>query len=279
MLTHFDHVTAAVNDLSAASAAYGRLLGRGPTWRGVHPELGTESALFGLENALIELVGPRAEALESEGLRTWLDAHGEGLQAIAFGTEDAASCSAQLRASGLRATPPQLGEAVGADGLARRYQSVELSPRSTRGLHVLAVQRSDTQALRAADALPSSSAHALDHVVIRTADPEAAIACYGTGLGIRLALDRVLGQTRMLFFRVGQVTIEVVQDKTLDASDTLYGLAYRVRDLDAAHARLLATEASVSPIRPGNKPSTRVFTVRDGTAGVPTLILHDPTRA
>jgi hypothetical protein len=34
----------------------------------------------------------------------------------------------------------------------------------------------------------------------------------------------------------------------------------------------------VSEVRDGRKPGTRVFSVRDGTCGVPTLILRDPSR-
>src|SRR5262249_11544314 len=114
--------------------------------------------------------------------------------------------------------------------------------------------------------------------VVRTSAPEAAIALYGQSLGIRLALDRVLGRTRMLFFRIGGVTLEVVQNPALGESDTFYGLAYRVRDIDAAHTRMRAAGLDVSEIREGNKPGTHVYTVRDGSCSVPTLILRDPSR-
>lgn len=60
--------------------------------------------------------------------------------------------------------------------------------------------------------------------------------------------------------------------------DLFYGLAYRVREIEAAHARLRASGFELSQIRAGNKPGTRVFSVRDGTFGVPTLILRDPAR-
>jgi catechol 2,3-dioxygenase-like lactoylglutathione lyase family enzyme len=278
VLTGFDHVTIAVNDAHAAIAAYERLLGSAPTWRGQHPELGTEVALFGLSNALIELVAPRSDAVEAEGLRALLEARGEGLQAIALGTADASACSAALRERGVRATAPEPGEARSTDGAVRRYRTVELSTRTTRGLHVLAVERSDGASLRQRTTPAASAVDALDHVVIRTADADAAIALYERGLGIRLALDRELGSRRMLFFRIGGVTLEVVHDPALGEADSLYGLAYRVRDIDAAHERMCASGLAVSEVRKGNKPGTRVFTVREGTCGVPTLILRDPAR-
>jgi catechol 2,3-dioxygenase-like lactoylglutathione lyase family enzyme len=278
MLTGFDHVTIVVDDLEAAVVRYTALLGRAPTWRGEHSELGTRAALFGLANALIELVGPIPEAPEAEGMRALLASRGEGLHAIAFATDDAALCSKTLRERGVRAAAPESGEARGLDGSVRSYRSVELSARATRGVNVLAVERSDASALRGGLPDSNAAAHALDHVVVRTAEADAAIALYGEGLGIRLALDRELKGTRMLFFRIGQLTLEIVQDPVGAAADTLWGLAYRVRDIDQAHQQLTAAGFAPSPVRDGNKPGTRVCSLREGTCGVPTLILRDPAR-
>jgi catechol 2,3-dioxygenase-like lactoylglutathione lyase family enzyme len=278
MLASFDHVTVAVSDLETAMAAHCRLLGSAPIWQGGSAEHGTKTALFAFENALLELVAPEARAPEAEGLRARLEARGEGLQSICFGTGDATATSAELRARGVRATAPQSGEAHSAGGATRRYEIVELSPRSTRGLAVAIVQRPTALFGLETGATDPSAIHALDHVVVRTADPEAAIAFYEKGLGIRLALDRAFANIRMLFFRVGGVTLEVVEDRALAATDALWGVAYRVRDIDAANARLRAAAFDVSEVRAGRKPGTRVFTVRAGTCSVPTLILSDPSR-
>jgi catechol 2,3-dioxygenase-like lactoylglutathione lyase family enzyme len=278
MLTGFDHATVVVSNLDAAALSYAQMLGQAPVWRGDHPEHGTRAALFALSNALIELVGPRDGAPEADGMRAHLTAHGEGLEALAFRTADAAACSAGLRARGLRATAPQEGHALAADGGSRSYRTVELSPRTTRGLHVYAVERGHDLTPSPTLAPPAGCIVALDHVVIRTAAPDAALAFYRDGLGIRLALDHRLNGTRMLFFRTGGVTLEVIEDPATGDDDTFYGLAYRVRDLDAAHARLRAAGGSVSELRDGRKPGTRVFSVREGTCGVPTLILQDPAR-
>jgi catechol 2,3-dioxygenase-like lactoylglutathione lyase family enzyme len=277
MLTTFDHVTIAVKEVDAAARAYERVLGSPPSWRGDHPELRTSGALFSLTNAVLELVGPGADAAGSAGLSEWLAARGEGIQAMALGTGDAARCTAALRERGVRATPPQPGEARGVDGAIRRYQTVDLSPRATRGLPVLLVEREDAS-LFASRPPDASCVDALDHLVVRTSDADAAIALYGAGLGIRLALDRRVGERRMLFFRIGGVTIEVVVDPDVGPADTFAGLAYRVGDLDAAHARVRAAGLDASDVRDGAKPGTRVFTIRSGTCGVPTLVLRDPSR-
>ncbi|HEX7481545.1 MAG TPA: VOC family protein [Polyangiales bacterium] len=281
MLTHFDHVTIAVSQLAPAVGSYEQLLGAAPTWRGGHPELGTEAALFGLSNALVELVAPRAGAAEAEGLRSALALRGEALSALAFGTDDASAASLALRERGVRVTQPQDGEAMGADGRARHYRLLELGARSTRGLPVFVVQRSDFASLAQPPLTAAGTAgaiDALDHVVVRTADIAAALELYGRGLGLRLALDRELFGTRMLFFRVGGVTLEVIHDPTLGDNDALWGVAYRTHDLPAAHARLRAAGLPVSELREGRKPGTRVFSVSGGVCGVPTLLLSEPSR-
>lgn len=278
MISHFDHLTVLVHDVDAAAAAYTSLLGHPPSWRGSHPELGRKTALFGLGNALLELSGPLPDALEAEGLRTHLAAHGEGLSAIAFGTHDADACSSELRARGVRATPPERGEACGLDGSTRAYRAFELSPRATRGLPVLVVERPDAQTLMALRDSAPDRAEALDHVVITTADPQAALTLYGQGLGIRLALDKEMFGSRRLFFRVGRVTLEIVQDAKLSERDRFFGAAYRVRDLEATHARLRQAGLHVSDVRSGRKQGTGVFSLRDPLFGVPTLIIRDPSR-
>jgi len=278
MLTTFDHVTIAVRDLDAATECYRRLLGSDPIWRGGDPSLGTRATLFALSNGSIELVAAADDSMENAGLRALLAARGEGIQAIAFGTENATELSAALRERGLAVTRPQEGSARDASGEVRRFRTVELSMRTSRGLNVFAVERPDLTALRSTSRPPADCADAIDHVVIRSASPDAAIGLYERGLGVRLALDRSFGGRRMLFFRVGGVTLEVVHDAALSDSDAFYGVAYRVRDLTAAHARLCEAGFEVTEPRAGNKSGTRVFSVKRGTCGVPTLILHDPAR-
>jgi catechol 2,3-dioxygenase-like lactoylglutathione lyase family enzyme len=291
MLNCLDHVTIVVRDVEAATQSYQRLLGVPPLWRGTHPEARTEAALFALDNSLIELSGPAADAPdadETEGLRTLLETRGEGLTTLSFGTTDAALASKVLRERGVRATPPQDGAAVGQDGQPRRYRLVELSPRATRALPVSLVERPaslfvDRKVAPAdSDGQPGLARegrfHALDHVVVRSADLTAAIALYGTAMGLRLALDTHFAGTRMLFFRVGGVTLEIVEDLALTGGDELHGVAYRTTDLTAAHARLAGAGFAVDEPRAGHKPGTEVFVVRDQTHGVPTLVLRDPTR-
>jgi catechol 2,3-dioxygenase-like lactoylglutathione lyase family enzyme len=119
----------------------------------------------------------------------------------------------------------------------------------------------------------------IDHVVIRSTNPDRAVALWRDRLGLRLALDRVFAERglRLLFFRSGGITLEYATPyppADTHETDRLWGVSYRVRDLAAHRERLLAGGVDVSEIRVGMRPGTSVATVRSGTAGVATLLLQ-----
>ncbi len=118
----------------------------------------------------------------------------------------------------------------------------------------------------------------LDHVVIRTPDPERAVALYGGRLGLDLRLDRTnpAFASRMLFFVCGNLVVEIthnVKDGVGNGPDQIRGLAWRANDIEAAHRRMADAGVEVSELREGRRPATRVFTVRNRTCSIPTLII------
>ena len=282
MLTTLDHLVIAVRDLDAATATYTRLLGRAPSWRGEHPGAGTANTLFRLDRTYAELLSPAGDGGLGDALRGHLDAHGEGPYALAFGTEDAAACAVTLRAHGQSAGDPIDGHGRDRNsGAERAWRTVWLSPAETRGVPLFAIEhRSPADALpMAAPADASAAVGGVDHMVIMTADAEAAIGLYRDQLGLRLAFDRTFEarHVRLVFFRIGGVTVELAAP--LGASDTtapdrFWGISWRVPDIAAAQSRLRAAGFDVSDIRAGNKPGTRVCTVRRETHGVATLLIE-----
>src|SRR5437762_11784230 len=83
---------------------------------------------------------------------------------------------------------------------------------------------------------------AMDHIVVSSADPERAAALYGARLGLDMALDRSHPDWgRLMFFRCSGLIVELVQRPDADADrahDKLWGLSWRVADIDATRARL-----------------------------------------
>jgi catechol 2,3-dioxygenase-like lactoylglutathione lyase family enzyme len=283
MLTSLDHFVIAVRDLTAAQRDTARLLGRASTWRGEHPALGTENALFRLENTYLELLAPAPGA--GRWLGAWLEANGEGVFALAFGTDDAEAFRAHAAARGLAPSAVQPGLGRDSDsGAFRKWRNVLLDREATHGLQLFAIEH-----LSPPELLPLSppthenagaTASAVDHLVVRTPDAERAKALYGGALGIRLGLDKEFPAwgARQMFFRLGHFTLEVVSALAPSANpsepDRPSGVAYRVADAEAAHARLCEAGFELTPCKAGRKPGTFVFTVKSGTHGIPTLMIQ-----
>jgi catechol 2,3-dioxygenase-like lactoylglutathione lyase family enzyme len=290
VIDRLDHLLIAVGDLGAAADRYRALLGRPPSWRGEHPGAGSANVLFRLENTYLELLAPAGEGPIGVQLRERLETHGEGLLGLAFGTPDLGQVVARLRERGLAISDPAPGEGRDLDsGARRRWENAFLSPEASRGPLLFAIQHHSSP-----DALPQrdpegprqSVVSGMDHVVVMSADLAASGDLYGDGgLGLRLALDRRFEArgTRILFFRVGGVTVEVAGpiDGGPDpaAPDRLWGIAWRVADVDAAVRRLADRGFDPSEVRAGHKPGTRVCTLRAGTAGVPTLLIEPSSDA
>ena len=193
MLISLDHTILAVRDLDAATVQYARLLGRSPSWRGEHPAAGTANSLFRLENTIVELLSPGGDGPHGRAVSRWLEAQGEGLIGIAFGTDDADACHRFFEARGLQ--PEAIEKGLGRDvesGAFREWRRVPLPGTTTRGVLLFAIEHltPDSSLVRG---LPIGDERAaifgLDHAVVRTADAEATKALYGNGLGLRLALD------------------------------------------------------------------------------------------
>lgn len=284
MIDCLDHVILAVGDLDAATRDYALLLGRRPSWRGEHPSAGSANTLFRLGNMYLELLSPAGPGPIGDVLRGMIAAQGEGPLGLAFGTSDAQACHKMFVEHGLEPEPVQKG--LGRDvesGAIREWLNVMLPISRTRGVLVFAIEhRSPAELLPPAVAACAENAAiaGLDHAVIETVEPEATMALYGEGLGLRLALDREFLQwgARLIFYRTRDITVELAA--RLDGQggtpgrDRFFGLSWRVPDADAARARLLEAGIDTSEVRPGRKPGTRVLTVKSGSCGIPTLLIE-----
>jgi catechol 2,3-dioxygenase-like lactoylglutathione lyase family enzyme len=156
---------------------------------------------------------------------------------------------------------------------------LSLSTAATHQVPLALIQRNDpspASPLKGSD--EASSIASLDHVVVRTPNPERAIALYAGRLGLDLRLDRSNPKwnARLLFFRCGDLVVEIAHDLSKGASDqpdTLWGLSWRTPDVGRCHARLKKAGVEVSEPRDGRRPGTQVFTVASHTANVPTIVI------
>jgi catechol 2,3-dioxygenase-like lactoylglutathione lyase family enzyme len=281
VITAIDHVALAVRDLDAAVDGYRRMLGREPNWIG--GDGGARHAWFQFPNMALDVITARGEGAFGEQMRQWLEANGDGIWALAFTAPEIAEVHRLMTRRGLRGADPALTRSTHDDGRKRYWLGSNLNPKDTAGPQILLIAPPrDGVPWPLSEPTGGGAVEKLDHVVIRTPNPDRALAIYGAKLGLDLRLDRSneAWGARQLFFRAGDAVVEFgaslkepATPESLGGPDSFGGLAWRVADPHAAQARMAAAGFDVSEVRTGRKPGTHVFTVRDAPAGVPTLML------
>ena len=260
MIIGIDHAVIGAYDFDATIAAYERLLDRRVSH--TYENDGVATALVVTGNMMIEIMAPRGNGAMAQRLRTVIDASGEGLMSLAFAVSGIEATHRRMERVGLAPDAISDGEAG-----ALRWRRFRASTDATKGVRLFLIER---------DAPLHDSAQSgvlgLDHLVIRSNDMEQAAALYGARLGLDMRLDRQIGDRRLMFFRCGDLVVEIVEDR--EHAARLWGLSWRVRDAAREQARLAALGLNVSEVRAGMKPGTRVFTVRDQTGGAPTLMIE-----
>ncbi|OSJ25011.1 VOC family protein [Bradyrhizobium japonicum] len=274
MITGLDHIVALVSDIGAA-AAYQTLLGRAPAWQ--NSGEGADRVLFTLANVTIELMAPSGFNVAADRIRALLDDREGVLASLCFRVADMGKMHRRLERVALRPDPvAEVESSDVASGAVLHWKRTRAATELTRGVRMFFLELAEERPLSTAtDIAPIDG---LDHVVVTTEDSDRAAALYGARLGLDLALDRShqdWGQ--LMFFRCGDLIVEVVRRPVAGGDsvhDRLWGLSWRVADIDATRARLLAAGLDVTEVRNGRKPGTRIMTVRNGTCGIQTVLLE-----
>lgn len=269
-----DHLVIAVRDLDLASQNYQRLLGRKPSWAGHHPTYGTANVLFRIDNCYIELLAPAEQSQDSAWNRELigrLDTVGEGLYAMALGTEDIQTSVQEIRQGGIHIEDAAAGDGVDEQtGARREWANARMPVKETRGIPAFVIEhRSSPDALPVATSTsPAGTAvHAVDHVVVASSHMSACLGLWHEtfGLDLRLTLDR--NGRSLHFLLMGQAILELVgetEPAQPGEDDTFGGIAYRVKDVGATVERLRAAGVNISDARDGNAPDTVVADLKPG---------------
>jgi catechol 2,3-dioxygenase-like lactoylglutathione lyase family enzyme len=203
--------------------------------------------------------------LQTANVGLSFDADGDALSSMVFATRDLDKAARLLER---RAVPSE-----------RRGDQLILARAATHGVPIeLGEHKEHVTPSPLAGSDEAASISALDHVVVRSPNPERAVAFYAGRLGLDLRLDRSNPEwgSRLLFFRCGDLVVEIAHDLKAgvsDGPDQLWGLSWRTPDIAKANARLKAAGVDVSAPRTGRRPGSEVFSVNSHTEGVPTIVI------
>jgi len=279
MIVGIDHVVLLCPSIETGTAVYETLFGRTADWRTRDPA-GSAAAFFQLDHVGIELLAPSGKGPLADRLNELLAQYGPGLQSLVFASSNLEEDHRNFTRRALRPEVIASGESTDAGTtLKRNWRRFRINDTQSGGVRTFVLQRSADDPLHAGPA-PAGALTGLDHLVITTQDPERAVALYGARLGLSMDLDwsNPAQDSRLLTFCAGTAGIEVshrVAKTPEPGPDRLWGITWCTADIEAAHARMADQGLNTSAIRQGMRKGTRVFTVRDGTLGVPTLIVSN----
>lgn len=275
MILGIDHIAVQVRDLDATVASYEAIFGRSPNWRGHVGDV--RHAWFQFDGMALDVIGGDDASEAGRAILADLDKHGEGVWGLGYSVADLDAARHTLERRGITFTGTHITRSVNAEGVERAWRLAIARRKSTHGPAQFFVEK-PAQVWPTAAANDGAPVGGLDHIVVQTTNIDRALALYGARLGLDLRLDRENAQwgARQLFFRCGGAIVEVgarLNAAATSDNDSFGGLAWRVKEREAARERIAAAGIDVSEVRKGRKPGTSVFTVRSGTGGVPTLML------
>ena len=277
MISRLDHLIVAVKDLDEAESNYKKIFGVDPVWRGEHKELGTANVIFNFKNTYFELLASNGVGLGSDFVNTTIEESGEGLIGFVLGSENI-----KLTFDSIKNKGHLLGDISDGEGTnlknneTRKWKNLFLPLELTRGIFTFIIEHTEGN-LPMPNHFNDASINKLDHVVITTNDADGFIEIYRDIFDIRLALDKVIEHwdTRMLFFRLNETTIEVVAKEHNNKNpDELWGLAWEVESIAKTRKRLINEGVEITEIKDGIKENTLVATIKSHTYDVPTLLIQ-----
>ena len=281
MIETVDHLILAVEDLETAENNYKKIFGINPVWKGFHDELGTSNVLFNFENTYLELLAATGSGIGADMVNDTIQKNGDGLLGLVLGTKNINTFNKKTSEAGYLLSEVISGEGKNEQNEKRKWLYQLLPPEMTRGIFSFVIEHKSEE-------LPcfeyeKSNVKKLEQVVIKTNDCDGFIEVYRDLLGIRLALDSFVEawKKRMLFFRLNKTTIEVIEEKNNEVlqTDSLWGLAWGVEDINSARERLIKNNITVSDVKPGVKEDTLVATIKSHTNNVPTLLIEHTKKA
>ena len=251
MIKSLDRVTYLANSLEKAEKTFSSFFNLKPSKRVIHTEQNYESLIYVFENMCFEVIEKKDDLSEKNKL------YGFSLLSDDLSSIDISIISEKNNRQ------EEFEDKV------QSVKSIDIKQSPDFQLLVNEYENLDM------DRANENNLFALDHLVLTTNKSDDLINLYEKELGIRLALDQFVEKWggRMLFFRTGQATIEVIDNK-VEGNDQFWGLAWKTKDIRKKREYLVENGFNVSDVKDGRKKDTLVATVKFDEIKIPTLLVE-----
>ena len=272
MLTRVQNIFLVTKNLEETSRKFSIFFGRKPNFTGQSKNLGIDIISFGLNKTNICLISPKSSGIWSKTINNFLKNKGEGIFGINFSSDNLESDYNNFVKNKLKLSDRISGYFEGNNKSQIKFSFFNILDNNIKSLNILISNEIDFQNNKV---YSKSKVSKVNQLVIQTDDPESIKGIFDEKLRIRLALDKTFKEWagRMLFFRLGGVTLEVVEGKDIKQNSQYYGIGWHADNYNNCYNALLKDGFSFSEIRKGRKKGTLVSTLKKPILNIPTILI------
>ena len=259
MLTRVQNIFLATKNIEETSQKFSIFFGINPNFIGQSKKLGIDIISFGLNKTNICLISPKHSGAWFEILNNFLKNKGEGIFGINFSSDDFGNDYDNFAKNDLKLSDKIESNFEGNNKDQKKFSFFNILDKTVESLNIIVSNEMDFQLNKENS---KNNLSKVNQLVIQTESPESIKDIFEKKLSIRLALDKTFKEWagRMLFFRLGGVTLEVIEGKDIKQNSKYFGIGWHADNYNKCYNDLLKDGFRLSEIRTGRKKGTLVST-------------------
>ena len=272
MLIRVQNIFLATKNIEETSQKFSIFFRRKPNFIGQSRKLGIDIISFGLNKTNICLISPKNSGIWSEKLNNFLKNKGEGIFGINFFSNDFNNDYNNFVKNHLKVSGKIESSFEGNNDIEIKFSFFNILDKTIESLNILVSSKIDFQDNKSS---LKNNVSKVNQLVIQTKDPDTIKEIFEGKLSIRLALDKTFKKWagRMLFFRLGGVTLEVIEGKDIKQNSEYFGIGWHADNYNKCYDDLINDGFRLSEIRAGRKEGTLVSTLKEPILNIPTILI------
>ncbi len=272
MLIRVQNIFLATKNIEETSQKFSIFFRRKPNFIGQSRKLGIDIISFGLNKTNICLISPKNSGIWSEKLNNFLKNKGEGIFGINFFSNDFNNDYNNFVKNHLKVSGKIESSFEGNNDIEIKFSFFNILDKTIESLNILVSSKIDFQDNKSS---LKNNVSKVNQLVIQTEDPDTIKEIFEGKLSIRLALDKTFKKWagRMLFFRLGGVTLEVIEGKDIKQNSEYFGIGWHADNYNKCYDDLINDGFRLSEIRAGRKEGTLVSTLKEPILNIPTILI------
>tara|TARA_B100000609_G_C17209319_1_gene432846 strand:+ start:1102 stop:1932 length:831 start_codon:yes stop_codon:yes gene_type:complete len=272
MLTRVQNIFLATNNIEETSKKFTIFFKRNPDFVGHSKKLGIHIISFGLNKTNICLISPKSNGVWFEALNNFLKKKGEGIFGVNFSSDNFDNDYNNFVKNELKLSNKIETSFEGNKKDQIKFSFSNILNKTVESLNIVISNEMDFQNNRENS---KNNVSKVNQLVIQTKSPDTIKDFFRDKLSIRLALDKTFKEWagRMLFFRLGGVTLEVIEGQDIKQNSKYFGIGWHTDNYNKCYNDLLKNGFRLSKIRIGRKEGTLVSTLKDPILNIPTILI------